>query len=151
MAAIAIDTNLTVLFCIGTWSRSKVGEHKRVANYSIGDFDRLRTIVAGYDRIVSMPTILSQVSDLLNISGRRSQSSELARIFATLITESVEERFIASSILVASPNFTQFGLADTNLLLAVTDGVTLHSTDQSLVNFALSEGKSAELFLPSNQ
>ena len=59
-----IDTNILLLFFVGLYDRSWVERFKRTRRYTAQDFDLLMEIVLRFDRIITTPHILSEVSNL---------------------------------------------------------------------------------------
>jgi hypothetical protein len=150
MIGIALDTNLMVLLCLGQSSRRYVGHHERIKSYTPADYDNLLSIVAGCDILVSTPFSLSQVSDLLNISHKRTHNREIVLAYRRVVSM-IDERFVPSAQLCSQDEIMFFGLADTAWISTLDDNTMFYSTDQTLVNYAASKGKKAEWFRPSNQ
>jgi hypothetical protein len=148
MRIVALDTTLMILLYVGTYSRAKIEEHKRLGSYASKDFDELLAVVAEYDVLLSTSASLSQVSDLLNFSHKRPHNRKLASVFCALVAL-IEEKFIATVEACNRDEFASFGLADTAWFLALEEDVAFYSADQALVNYALALGKQAKWFKPS--
>ena len=62
-----IDTNILLLYFVRLFDRSWVERFKRTrGRYSAQDFDSLTDIVLKFDRIVTTPNVLSELSNLSN-------------------------------------------------------------------------------------
>ena len=66
---VLVDTNLLVLFLVGTVNRQRILNFKRTGDFAIEDYDLLVRLVAWFGRLISTPHVLSQVSDLTDLSG----------------------------------------------------------------------------------
>jgi hypothetical protein len=65
-----VDTNLLVLYLVGTLNRRKITEFKRTSNFEISDFDLLSRLIKWFGRLIATPHVLSQVSDLADLPGK---------------------------------------------------------------------------------
>ncbi len=123
------DTNLLVLFLVGTVNRQRIPKFKRTQNFTIDDFDLLIGLIAQVGKLVVTPHVLSQVSDLTDLRGK-----ELAAIrtrFKLLVDRS-EESYEQSRVLVADPVFDTLGLADAAIAKVCSTGVLVVTSDVGL-------------------
>jgi hypothetical protein len=148
MTSIALDSNLLVLFCLGQASERYIGAHERIEAYSNIDFKDLLDFVSGFDVILSTPYALAEVSNLLNISKKRTKDRRVIRAFKFLI-DLIEEISVSSRTVVARDEFSSFGVTDTAWLEYLGPNTIFLSADESLVNYAKAQGKQAEWFCPS--
>ncbi len=102
------------------------------------------------DELVSTPYSLAEVSNLLNVSLKRKIDLRILSSFASLIA-GIQEVAVNSSFCSSSAEFSVFGLADVAWLHHLDTDTVLVSTDEMVVNYARSMGRSAEWFRPSNQ
>ncbi len=66
---VVIDANLLVLYLVGTVNRRRILNFKRTASFSIEDYDSLLRLIVWFGTVVVTPHVLSQVSDLTDLSG----------------------------------------------------------------------------------
>lgn len=59
-----LDTNLLLLYGIGTFSREHVKKLKRTRQYDLEDYDWLRRFTQPFHRIITTPHILAELSNL---------------------------------------------------------------------------------------
>lgn len=105
-----LDTNLFVLLVVGLFDPAWIDKHKRTNSYTIEDFNRLKRVVGSYNRLVTLPNVLTEVSNLL------AQTSDVIRrgLFDKLapLIKQTEEIHVPSSIPAKHPLFHTFGLTD---------------------------------------
>lgn len=110
---IAVDSNLLLLLVIGNWNPRFIASHRRLSNYSVGDFYLVRDFVASFRHIVTTAHVLTEVSNLAGIAtGHAKQSiyQELARTIDIL-----DERTINATSASTCLEFSIFGLTDAAL------------------------------------
>ena len=64
-----IDTNLVVLFAVGTVNRKRIEAFKRTRQYTEADFDLLLRLLDRPGPVYTTPHILAEVSNLTDLSG----------------------------------------------------------------------------------
>ena len=66
---VIVDSNLLLLLIVGSASMSYIDKHKRLSGaYSIEDFSTLGKIISEFSEIVSIPHVLTEVSNLADKS-----------------------------------------------------------------------------------
>ena len=126
---VLVDTNLLVLFLVGTVNRKRIANFKRTSDFTIEDYDLLERLIVWFGKLITTPHVLSQVSDLTDLAGR-----ELAAVRGSfqLLVERAEERYDASKFLVRDNCFTAFGLTDTAIVSLCSRGILVLTTDAQL-------------------
>lgn len=105
-----VDSNLLLVLCVGSVDRTLVPEFKRTKAYSENDYDILCRFIGFFQKILTTPNILTEVSNLgSSLKGRRR--NEFQKAFS-LITNSLLEEYTASKAAVNIPIFRDCGLAD---------------------------------------
>src|ERR1035438_1165776 len=66
---VLVDTNLLVLFLVGTVNRQRILNFKRTGDFAIEDYDVLVRLINWFGKLIATPHVLSQVSDLTDLSG----------------------------------------------------------------------------------
>jgi hypothetical protein len=148
--AVSLDTNLLVLYCIGIASERYISTNKRVANFSVEDFRFISDFLTSFDVIVSTPYSLAEVSNLLNVSSRRTSDWMVVEAFVEVIKK-IDEIQVSSKSVILRDEFADFGLSDCAWLEYLDARTVFVSTDEALVNFAQAQGKQAQWFKPSKQ
>src|ERR1044072_1459487 len=100
-SGILVDTNLLVLFLLGTFDKRLVTDFKRTQAYSVEDFELLSKLIQQFDKIIATPSVLAEVS---NLSGQlKPRRDEFFRFVAKLLSEIFHERLISLVDVVAAP------------------------------------------------
>lgn len=136
---VLIDTNLLLVYLIGSFDRTLFGRLSRLENYSEADFDLLVRLVAQFPAIVTTPHILTEVSNLAMNAVYRNKHEDLLAQFSAMIKLLVEES-LASAQLSDKPLFIQFGIADTAIEHLSRDKYLVVSDDLRFVARLESEG-----------
>ena len=143
-AGIVVDTNILLLYFIGALDRDLIPKFKRTRQFTVEDHVILIRILDFFDKVVTTPNILTEVS---NLSGQLGEPvrSEYFRKFSSDITLLGEE-YVASQDVAQMPEFVRFGLTDTGVIhltrgkyLVLTDDLPLslhlQSTGVDVINF----------------
>jgi hypothetical protein len=118
-----LDSNLLLLFLIGTFDRSLITRFRRTTTFAETDFDILANFVHFFRHLTTTPQLLTEVASLANsLHGRLKPfwhlhfKQEAASLFE-MYTPSIE--------LMNQSAFLEFGLADASVLVAATDSLVL--------------------------
>ncbi len=138
---IFLDTNLLILFVVGTASREYIQKHKRLKEFIVEDYDALLKIISTASEVLVTPNILTETSNLA------AHISEPARnhVFEVLrsVVASSEEIYIPSRKASEREEFVRLGLTDASLIDMSTDETTVLTTDLNLYLAVLAKGASA--------
>ena len=137
---VIIDTNLLVLFVVGTASLEYVSTHKRLRAYTATDFDLLTNLLSAASRVIVTPHVLTETSNLLRYANEPART----RIMETfrLLLGGVDERLERSAKAAERSEFVALGLADAGLLEAAESNATLLTDDLDLYLAAHRAGSS---------
>ncbi len=141
MPDLLIDTNLLVLYVVGTWNRQQIPRIKRTSIFTSTDFDTLLAETARYRAIITVPAVLTEVSDLMG--------NEFHQVIAPTIEEvgrSLQERSPSKDQVLADDVFDRLGFADISILLASDQTTTVLTDDVLLYSEALYRGLDAVNF-----
>ncbi len=136
-----IDTNLLVLFIVGTAAKEYIAKHKKLTAFTIEDYDMLVRIVSGASEVLVTPNTLTETSNLAAYIGEPAKSKVLD-VLRTVSANS-QERYVPSRLAAQRSEFIRLGLTDAALLEVCTDKVTLLTTDLGLYCAALAQGGTA--------
>ncbi|MCB1022225.1 MAG: hypothetical protein H6509_05805 [Bryobacterales bacterium] len=111
--SLLVDSNLFLLFVVGSYSRKTISTFKRTRDYSEADFRDVVRIIDQFlplGRTLTTPHILTEVS---NLAGQAT-GERRAGILQTLarIIPRIREQTIAAADAVATSAFVPFGLTD---------------------------------------
>lgn len=141
MNAVLIDTNLLVLFVVGTADCRYITKHKRLSGFVPQDYSALMGIVSEASSVLVTPNTLTETSNLaayIAEPAKREVFAVLQRVIA-----SATEVYVPSQTASLRSEFIRLGLTDATILEACTDQVTLLTTDLKLYLDAVAGGVSA--------
>jgi hypothetical protein len=130
---VLIDTNVLLLFFVGSFDRTQIAGFKRTAAYSISDYDALLLFLRPFHRIVTTPNILSEVNSL---SGQMGEPAK-ARYFAAFAENIglLAEEYVVSADVAQLEQFPRLGLTDSGILHLVRDRFLVLTDDLPLSGF----------------
>ena len=140
-----IDTNLLILCLVGRMNRRRIANFERTSSFDAGDYEILEMLIAQFQKAVTTPHILTEVS---NLAGKLARK-ELLRIRELLSywIGTTLEIFEPSSEVVADPAFKNFGLADAAISsLCNRGGILLLTADVPLYGALKNRGFEAISF-----
>jgi len=127
---VLVDTNLLLLYFIGSFDRGLVGRFKRTQPFTGEDYDFLDEFLERFSRVVTTPHVLAEVNSLSGQLGEPKRTryfQDFAERIATL-----DERYVASTRLAAAQQFPRLGLTDTGILHVAQSGLLVLTDDLAL-------------------
>lgn len=125
-----IDSNLFLLYVVGSEDRDLIAGHRRLEGYSIADYELLIDFLAPASHVLVTPNTLTETSNLLR-QHRDPQRSQLMRRLRAIIQDS-QEVVVASAKASNNPVFEGLGLTDSVLLEVATAETPLLTVDSGL-------------------
>ncbi len=141
---LVIDTNLLILFIVGTTDRNLVKKHKRLKAFSLEDFDLLCRVIESSSQVFVTPNTLTETSNLLGYIDEPAKT-RVFQTFRAMILATPEE-YVDSRIASAAKEFQRLGLTDSALLEISHDSRSLITTDLDLYLAAVGRGLPAVNF-----
>jgi hypothetical protein len=135
-----IDTNLLLLLFVGEYSPHLLSQFKRTQQFNIDDLLLLKSIIHQFNRLLTTPSILTEVSNLSNQLPNHVKQDYFST-FANQV-ELFEERYIPSINITKTAEFTKFGLTDATIHQISTQGALIVTIDFPLANMLESRGLS---------
>jgi hypothetical protein len=125
-----VDTNLFVLLLVGSVNTRRIRDFKRTQDFTVEDFRTLSALVDWFGTpLVTTPRVLSQVSDLTDLSGR--EAAVIRQVFKTTI-ELAQETYDTAKQLVQHLLFERFGLGDAPVASVCARDVVVLTADVQL-------------------
>ena len=125
-----VDTNLFVLLLVGLVNPERIANFKRTQDFSVEDFRTLRHLVEWFGApIVTTPHVLSQVSDLTDLSGREGMA---VRQLLKSMVEVADEKYDSARDLVQHRLFERFGLGDASVGAVCERNIVVLTADLQL-------------------
>jgi rRNA-processing protein FCF1 len=138
-SGILLDTNILLLYLIGTFDIGLIRKFKRTANkFVTEDYITLSIILGYFTTVATTPNILTEVSNLSGQLATDLKPGCFAR-FAFMINY-FEEHYIKSIDIAAQGEFQHFGLADTSIISLVTGRYLVLTEDFRLAQYLQNKG-----------
>jgi rRNA-processing protein FCF1 len=128
-----IDSNLLLLFFVGLHDPTWIDRFKRTSKFSSEDFARLVAFMDRFKEIVTTPSILTEVSNLLGQLPEKLKYS--FRLHFARGLKNLNEQYTSSRELGDAPIFAKFGLTDTAILLAARGKYVVLTDDFPLAQY----------------
>jgi len=141
---VLLDSNLLLVWIVGTIDPLLVPKFTRTSAYSTDDFDMLVTYIERFDERLILPNVATEVNNLIG----KLTGEYLAMAHALLASEISmwTERYISSRDAVSQPEFARLGITDAAILLAASEDVQVATDDLKLYIGLLARGASAVNF-----
>jgi hypothetical protein len=137
-----IDTNLLLLFVVGSTSKKYIEKHKRLhPTYSLEDYELLHKVVSNATSVFVTPHTLTETSNLVKRIADPARTEIYRRLQALAIH--TEEMHVPSKTAACRSEFIRLGLADSALIQLASDKITLLTTDLNLYLAVLKNGGKA--------
>jgi hypothetical protein len=128
-----IDSNVLLLFFVGLHDRTRIEKFKRTSQFTIQDFKRLVDFIRQFKEVVTTPSILTEVSNLLGQLPDKSRYS-LYEHFANGL-KNLHEHYTPTQELGDEKDFPKFGLTDTAILQAASGKYLVLTDDFRLTQY----------------
>ncbi len=135
---ILLDTNLLLVFCIGTINPQYIPQFKRTRAYLAEDFIILSQLMKCFTIWTTTPNILTEVSNLAN-SLHGEYALKFYQTFAKLVPIFSEE-YQESKQLVTRLELLKFGLTDAGIIQLVKDRFLVVTDDFPLSQYLQAQG-----------
>jgi predicted nucleic acid-binding protein len=89
-AGLLVDTNLLVLFAVGTVNRSRIETFKRTRQYTKPDYDLLLRVLGRFSPLYTVAHVLAEVSNLTDLPGSERQQARRVLKQAILLLDETE-------------------------------------------------------------
>jgi hypothetical protein len=132
-----IDSNLLLLLFVGLHDPTRIEKFKRTAQFTVGDFELLVDYIGQFKEVITTPSILTEVSNLLGqLPGNLRYS--FCQHFAHALKD-LHEQYTPSQELCDEKAFPKFGLTDMAILRAAGGKYRVLTDDLRLTQHLLSQ------------
>lgn len=146
--AVALDSNLLLLYIVGSAAPSYIAKHKRLhPDYTEGDFHLLVQQLSSFSVLILTPNTVSETSNLIDHIGNPARShiyQVLRELLASL--PAFEERYVSSVSASNRLELAKLGITDCVLLTLCSEGIPLLTVDLQLYLAASRFSKNAVNF-----
>jgi predicted nucleic acid-binding protein len=109
---ILLDTNVLVLFAVGSVNRHRIPTFKRTSQYTIQDFDLLIGVLGQWKSHYTVPHVLAEVSNLTDLVGaERLRVRQVLKETISILTEVP----VSSAQAVLDRTYPVLGLVDASI------------------------------------
>lgn len=125
-----IDTNIALLYLVGTFDLALIRNHSRTAMYSEDDFEKVSRFVEFFGERITTPHVLTEISNLLG------KGTDVQAVLIEYIKRS-KEIYLGSSDLSRSAGFFSYGLTDSAIFETARSNYLVVTDDGPLYSFLL--------------
>lgn len=136
MTKFLLDTNVLILLILGRADLAHFGKHKRLDIFDRDDLTNLETTLRDATGFVTLPYIMAEFSNLINIS---KASISAVVMFERFISQA-EELDCRSEDIIQNPYFRRLGLTDAAIIQLARDRLHVVTVDNVLCNVLLDKG-----------
>ena len=135
---VLVDTNILLLFAVGSFDRRRIPSFKRTSQFTVEDYDLLVRVLDCFEKIVTTPCILAEVS---NLSGaiKDPAKTELFQRFAQAI-DVLDEQYVRSETAASHASFPRLGLTDAGIICLSREKYVVLTADLDLYISLQKEG-----------
>lgn len=128
---VLLDSNLLLVYCVGAIDPSRIPSEKVTRQYNSNDFRVLNHFVGRFDRILTTPNIITEVS---NLSGRlREDTRTILRLWSrNKLVKVLQEKYVPSVAAFRHDAFERYGLTDAAVSICGMDGSLTLTDDLDL-------------------
>ena len=135
---VLVDTNILLLYFVGSTNRERISRFKRTQNFIPEDYDLLLQVLGYFQTVATTPNVLTEVSNLADKLGEPERSQCFA-FFAQGIS-TFQETYLESKRVVTDQQFTKFGLTDCGILSFAKDRYLVLTDDLRLADYLQRQG-----------
>lgn len=141
---VLLDSNLFLVWVVGSVDPALVGTYERTSSYSTEDFALLSEYLASFETVLVLPNILTEVNNLLGkLKGDYRTAAH--QILARAVRD-WQEQYVASRDAVQQPEFMWLGITDAAVLAVAGHDVEVATDDLKLYRQLLERQASAVNF-----
>lgn len=132
-SGVLVDTNILLLFIVGSLNPELISRHSRTACFTFADFQIISKAIDFFEKKVSTPHILTEVSNLIG------RDKHFRRALGSYI-ETATEKFASAAGFVSKDFFLKFGVADAATCEISKNEYMVITDDGSLYGFLINNG-----------
>ena len=125
---VVVDTNILLLYYVGTVNRQRIKKIKRTEQIIPEDYELLKSYQQGFKKIVTTPNVLTEVSSFINQLGE-PERSHCYELFARHIDDLRETYIPSASVAVQDWYFYKYGLTDCGIASCARDSYLVLTDD----------------------
>ena len=144
MPRLVLDTNMLLVFIVGSVDPNLLGITKRVKEYRPADYEIIVTYLGFFNDVILLPTIVSETSNLLDqMWGERRK---LCMTLLADLTQTSNEIYVRSGLAATQPEYMELGITDASILCVLNEDTYLLTADLALYLAAICRRQNAQRF-----
>ena len=136
---ILVDTNVLLLYIIGSVDFQLIGKHKRTRAFTVEEYRVLNRLLSQFERIVTTPGILTETNNLAGQIGNPARDA-IFEAFGRAVAD-MKERHVPAVRLVNERTFLPLGLTDSGISIAARKGFLVLTDDFPLYGNLVAQGR----------
>jgi hypothetical protein len=135
-----VDSNLLLLYFVGSYDPARISTFKGTSakGFREDDFNLLIKLVGRFEKIVTTPNILTEVSNLSN-QLRRDEKQTYYADFASQV-QTLTEHYTESKEISRLPHFADLGLTDSGIMKLARGSFLVLTDDGPLFGYLQNVG-----------
>lgn len=133
-----IDTNLLLLYFVGTSDPERIPRFKRTMAFTVEEFELLEKFFNIFKRVITTPNVLTEVSNLLGQLPEGLHSAFFTDFVKRLAL--MEEHYSPSASVSTTTHFDRFGLTDSGIAQLVEGRYLVLTDDLNLFGYLQNRG-----------
>lgn len=130
---VLIDSNILLLFLVGSCEPSLIGHFDRISSFNYDDFELLVNVMNRFRTVVYTPSIITEVN---NLATKLYGPTKMAFLMTLRrFVEKMVEEFHPSREVVVTEFFAKFGYADAAIAVAAKQRYLVLTNDSRLSGF----------------
>lgn len=127
-SGVFIDSGLLLLYIVGSKDPRLIRNFRRTTAFNENDFNLISGFIERFDRKITSPHILTEVSDLLG------ENNDFHTILNIYINTS-EEKYLTGREITKCDSFLKFGLADSAVIEISRNSHLIFTADNRLYGY----------------
>lgn len=135
-----VDSNLLLLYFVGAYDPKRISTFKGTYSRGLGqdDFNLLLKLMAVFEKIITTPNILTEVSNLS--SQLRKDEKQAYYVDFAKVVSLFAEHYIESKEICALQHFKDFGLTDSGIISLASESFLVLTDDGPLAGYLQNVG-----------
>ncbi len=127
-----VDTNVLLLFLVGSLDLKLIAKHKRVNQFTVEDFRLLNQLLRQFGAILTTPNVLTEVTNLAMQIGGNAKEKLVTQLAGLLQKGAFEEHVAESKEVSKVEEFRRLGLTDAGIIHLTKKEWTVLTDDLNL-------------------
>jgi len=137
-AGILLDTNILLLYFVGTFDKSEISKFKRTKIFAIEDYFTLIAFLHHFEKVITTPNIMTEVSNLSGQLGEHIRTNYFEQFARGIVL--LNEYYLSSHDIAKMEDFKRFGITDTGILCLAKTNYLVLTDDFKLSNYLQTKG-----------